>query len=77
MRRLVFAVIVLVLLFPAIADPVFIESFDIYVNPTALVDETIKKAPAEGRKKLRWLEDDLLAEIRKQKDRRIFWINTL
>jgi hypothetical protein len=77
MKTLVFAIIVLAIFIPAKANLDVIKSFDIYVNPSAIVDELITKTPADMRKKLSTLEERLSDERRRQKERRRFWINTI
>ncbi|RLI53258.1 MAG: hypothetical protein DRO87_11925 [Candidatus Thorarchaeota archaeon] len=77
MKTLVFAIIALAIFIPAEAHLNTIDSFDVYINPSAIVDELIIKTPADVRKKISTLEERLLREVRKQKERRRFWINTI
>ena len=77
MKTLVFAIIALAIFIPAKANLNVIDSFDVYMNPSAIVDELITKSPADARKKLSTLEEKLFEETRRQKERRRFWINTI
>jgi len=77
MKALVFTIIVLAIFIPAKANLNVIDNFDVYMNPSAIVDELIIKTPADVRKKLSTLEENLAREARRQQERRRFWINTI
>ena len=76
MKKSIFVVAMLVVLIPTSSNLNTIDNFDVYFGEYA-VDEFIKKLPAPGKKKLSTMEEKLFKEIRRQSERRRFWINTI
>jgi len=76
MKKLIFVIVVLVTLVPTSSNLNTIDNFDVYFEEH-VVDEFIKKLPAPGKKKLSTMEEKLFKEIRRQSERRRFWINTI